>query len=123
MESERESNSSGNEFFNSLLVGWMGIQADAGSPQANGPKSSESSSLNAPLASAVDQPTPTRSRTARLAERVAAEFLQMFPDGRPAMKVKELTAQVQSRPGFGTVSLRTVEEALRLAWPRSHRTA
>lgn len=96
------------------------FQADAGTPQRKGPESSEFSSLSGPLAPSVDQPPPTRSRTARLAERVALEFVHMFPDGRPAMKVKELMAQVRLRPGFGTVSPRTVEEALRLAWPRSH---
>ena len=60
----------------SAVVGDAGFQVDAGSPTANRPESSEFSSLNAPLASSVDQLPPTRSRTARLAERVAAEFLQ-----------------------------------------------
>jgi len=97
-------------------------QADAGTPKT-GPESSEVSSVNVPLASSANQLHPTRSRTVSLAKRVAAEFVQMFPGGRPAMKVKELMAQVRLRPGFGTVSARTVEEALHLAWPPSHPTA
>ena len=100
-----------------------GSQTEARSSQANVPDGSECPSPSV-LDSTRDLPEQTRPRTARLAERVAAEFVQMFPEGRPAMKVKELLAEVQSRPGVGTVSLRTVETAIPLAWSRGpHRTA
>ena len=42
----------------------------------------------------------------------------MFPDGRPKMKVDEITRELQARPDVGRFSKRTLEKAINLAWRR-----
>jgi hypothetical protein len=48
--------------------------------------------------------------------RRAAVLREMYPRGRPALKVRDLQADAQAK-GFGATSLRTFESALYLAWP------
>ncbi len=76
-----------------------------------------------PPGSSVTPLAQARTRATTLAEKVAAELRQMFPNGRPEILVKELTAQVALRPGVGRPGQRTVEEAIRLAWgePKNRR--
>jgi hypothetical protein len=72
--------------------------------------------FNALRALSVNAPAKARTRTATLAEKVSEELRQMFPKGRPAMSVKELTKQVKQRLGRATLGQRTVEAAIPLAW-------
>ena len=76
---------------------------------------------------------PTRSRrrwrapdaqeAGPLLRAVASELRRLFPKGRPALRNDERMERVKKEAGgtLGVFSLRTLERAIALAWPRAKR--
>jgi hypothetical protein len=77
----------------------------------------DSGSEESPPPSSADLPARKRARAPSLNERLAAELLRMCPDGRPAKQVEELGRDLKKRPGVGTFGQRTLERAIKRAWP------
>jgi hypothetical protein len=61
----------------------------------------------------------SKKRRPSLKDRLADELRASFPDGRPAMKVDEISRCLSSRPTVGSsFARRTLEAAIQLAWPQ-----
>lgn len=58
-------------------------------------------------------------KTPPLAERLAAELLKKYPDGRPLKKIKEIGLDLKRQPEIGEFKTRTLECAIALAWPKT----
>jgi hypothetical protein len=54
-------------------------------------------------------------------ERLVRELRSMFPDKRPPMKNKEIERALKLRPGVGEFASRTLEKALKAAWPKTQK--
>jgi hypothetical protein len=63
-------------------------------------------------------PAPSHTRAPSLAERTAIELSKMFPDGKPAMKGKEIANALKARDEFGEISARTLQRAIASIWPK-----
>jgi hypothetical protein len=76
---------------------------------------------------AADMPSPgagghrlpkAPARKTTLAARLATELSNLFPAGRPAKKIEEIRRDLENLPRVGPFSPRTLDEALKQAWPK-----
>jgi hypothetical protein len=81
-----------------VLIRW---RLDVGGSQAGAP----------PEARAIKSDRPSR------AARLARELKEIYPDGRPAKSVKQITSSLVARPNIGKFGDTTLKKALRLAFP------
>ena len=92
------------------------LVAEAGGNQAAASEAQEADTK--PQATA-----PDAQEAGPLMRAVASELRRLFPKGRPALRNDELMERVRKEAGgtLGVFSLRTLERAIALAWPRPKR--